>query len=383
MTINAYDALFRRVLCACDPEKVHSAALGCMRLARRVPPTLRLLRRMYGVTDPRLQVERFGVRFPNPVGLAGGFDKDGIAVPGLSSLGFGFIEVGTITLAPQRGNPRPRLFRLVKDQAIINRLGFPGAGSARVRRNLEIARCTCGCVIAANVGKSRQTSLQDAWKDYKGCIEALHDVCDFLVLNVSSPNTPGLRTLQGSEYMAKILQEAVRETRRLAAERGTEPKPILVKVSPHMSHAQLAGVVETCLNGGAAGIVATNTTETRRGLRDFSSRETGGLSGLPLRDISTNAIRLIYAESGGHLPIVGVGGVFDAADALEKLAAGASLIAAYTGLVYRGPSFAKLVCGGILRFMEREGLSKIEDIIGNNEILHYIRRCEGASCIAN
>ena len=319
------------------------------------------LRRVPGlrVEDPRLAQQAMGLRFPAPVGLAAGFDKSARAVPAWGALGFGFAEIGTVTALPQGGNPRPRLFRLPADEALVNRLGFNNAGAERVAERL--ARRRRGepgwdVPIGVNIGKSRATPAVSAPQDYARSAEALWPYADYLVVNVSSPNTPGLRDLQEVGALGAIL----------AAVAAVAPRPLLVKIAPDLAPDDVDAVVDLALERGLAGVVVSNTTVAREGLRSPArlAAEAGGLSGRPLRGPSTALVRRVAARAAGRLTVVGVGGVFTADDAWEKLAAGASLVQVYTGFVYGGPRTAWRINRGLLERMEREGVRFIAEVVG-------------------
>ncbi len=373
---NAYAALAWPLLSRLDPERAHVLVLRLLAVAQETPGALRLVESLCAVRDPRLEVEAFGLRFPNPVGLAAGLDKDGRAPAAFAALGLGAVEVGTITPVGQPGNPRPRIFRLPEQRALINRMGFPNEGAARARARLRRLRrpLAGGAPLGVNLGKNAQTSLTDAARDYVAVVEALHDVADYAVVNVSSPNTQGLRSLQERRALEGLLAAVVARRDSLAQSLVLSPRssvyrrapaadsglrtqdlglrpprlPILVKVSPDLDWAQLAAVVEAVHATGVDGIVATNTTLAREGVSGPSANEAGGLSGAPLRERSTEIVRWLARETGGALPIVGAGGISHPDHALEKLDAGASLVQLYSGLVYEGPTLPGRICRAIL-----------------------------------
>jgi dihydroorotate dehydrogenase len=336
--------LFRPLLFSLDPERAHQLTLNLMRLVGALPPLAAAMRRFYDFPWPQ-PVEVFGLRFRNPVGLAAGYDKDGLAWRGLACLGFGHIEVGTVTPRPQDGNPRPRLFRLPEDLALINRLGFPGRGAEFVRSQLQGLR-PAGLVLGANLGMNKDTPLDGAAGDYVPLLQTFAPLADYLVVNVSSPNTAGLRRLQARRALEDLLA-ALASARDEAAAALGRPVPLLVKLSPDLSEAELADAVAVSLDAGLDGVVATNTTVGREGLHSPRAAEGGGLSGAPLRERSTALVASISRSSGGRLPIIAVGGVADAASAREKLDAGASLVQVYTGLIYRGPGLVKEMLDGL------------------------------------
>jgi dihydroorotate dehydrogenase len=333
--------LFRPLLFRLDPETAHRLTLNLIRLAGIFPPSRWLLQAMY--TAPAKPVEVFGLKFRNPVGLAAGYDKDGIAIPGLAALGFGHLEIGTVTRQPQSGNPRPRIFRLVEDKAVINRMGFPGAGALRVKRNLSsIVYRPRSAVIGLNLGKNKDTPLEEAAKDYTWLIGTFSSMADYLVINISSPNTAGLHRLQGRKMLENLLGEIARE-RQVASPGSGARTPILVKLAPDLSESELDDAIEVILNSSLDGVIATNTTLERTGLLSRHQSETGGLSGGPLRVRSEMVLRQVLKRLEGRLPAVSVGGVMSPEDAKRRLDMGAALVQVYTGLVYRGPELVQKI----------------------------------------
>ena len=321
-----------------------------------------------------LPIELFGLKFPNPVGLAAGMDKYATAVPAWQALGFGFTELGGVTLQAQPGNERPRLFRAIAEEAIVNRMGFNNPGAAAFAAALADWRAR-GLwpqhPVGINLGKSKVTPLEEAPKDYAESFRLLRPYADFFVVNVSSPNTPGLRKLQDRAALEEILAaigEVENPTATAKDVHHNESRPILVKVAPDLALEAIDEILELALARGVAGIVATNTTVARPETKDPDTQrvysEAGGLSGRPLRQRSTEVIRHIYRQTLGRLPIVGVGGIFNADDAWEKITAGASLIQIYTALVYEGPSVTKSIVSGLLGRMKKAGLNKLSDAIG-------------------
>jgi len=343
--------LLRSLLFRFDAERVHAATLQLARWAGNFPLTFRLLSALFRVDDPRLAVRVFGVQFKNPVGLAAGYDKDGIAVRGLSCLGFGHIEIGTVTLRAQVGNPRPRLHRIPEAHALINSMGFPNAGVEALRVPRDVTR------IGINIGKSKETSLEQAAQDYCALLERVHSQADYVALNVSSPNTPGLRALQARAAIYDLLRAVIATRDRL-----TPRVPLLVKISPDLSEAELDDLLDVLMMCGVDGVIATNTTLSREGLARYAEVN-GGLSGAPLRARATHIIRHIAQRTRGALPIIGVGGIASANDALEKMRAGASLVQMYTGLVYAGPTLVRAINLGLLHVCEREGIRTIAEIV--------------------
>ena len=333
-------ARFKPLIFRIDPEKAHYITMGLLRFACAIPLVSSLLRWKYVVVDPALEVEVAGLHFPNPVGLAAGFDKDARWLKEMQTLGFGFVEVGTLTPKGQKGNPKPRLFRLPIDRGIINRMGFNNEGvNAAVGR---LKRRPKGLLVGGNIGKNKVTDNADAAVDYLECFDTLHAHVDYFVVNVSSPNTPGLRALQEKEPLKALLLELMQRNQR-----ATPPRPMFLKIAPDLTEGQLDDIVELVGETGIAGVIATNTTVGRGGLDTDASLVkalgAGGLSGLPLRERSTAVIRYIHEKSNGKFPIIGVGGIESADDAQEKLDAGASLIQVYSGLVYQGPGLVRAI----------------------------------------
>ena len=333
----------RRLLFRLEPERAHGLTLGLLRLAGALPPVRLALRRLFAV--PASPVQAFGLVFPNPVGLASGYDKDGLGWRGLACLGFGHIEVGTITPRPQPGNPRPRLFRLPEDQALINRMGFPGRGAAFAARQLSSPRPP-GLVLGANLGKNKDTPLEQAVQDYAALLPVFAPRVDYLVINVSSPNTVGLRRLQEREALEGLLGALGRQRDELASGLGRRV-PLLVKLAPDLDEAGLGDALEAILRTGMDGVIATNTTLSWEGLRSPLASQAGGLSGAPLRGRSTCMVAEIVRRTQGRLPVVGVGGIMNTQDAREKLDAGAVLVQVYTGLVYAGPGLVRDILAGL------------------------------------
>jgi dihydroorotate dehydrogenase len=344
-----------------DPERAHNLVIGglaaaeCL-LARHAPPR--------PLTHPAVSQELWGIRFPNPVGLASGFDKDARAAHVWPLFGFGFAELGTITAAAQAGNPKPRLFRLAGDRAIINRLGFNNAGAAAVARRLAQPRRSPTIPIGINIGKSRATPVADAVADYTNSFRQLAACADYIVVNVSSPNTPGLRDLQTPAHLAALLHALAAENEALVRNQGLARRPILVKIAPDLAEEALPEIV-AAVRHGASGLVATNTTTQRTGLRTICE-EAGGLSGAPLRERATAVVRTLRRLAGPDLPIIGVGGIFSPADAYEKIRAGASLVQIYTGMIYEGPRLAARVVHGLVDLLRRDGLHHLRDAVGRD-----------------
>jgi dihydroorotate dehydrogenase len=328
-----YKILIRPILFWFDPEEVHYFSFSFIKFIAKIPFVPSVLKSIYEVKDTRLEREVFGLKFKNPVGLAAGFDKDAKCYKELSNFGFGFIEIGTVTPKPQAGNPKKRLFRLKEDSAIINRMGFNNDGvDAAVNR----LKKNNGILIGGNIGKNKITSNENAIDDYLTCFDALFDYVDYFVVNVSSPNTPNLRELQEKKPLTELLSKL--ETRN--SEHETK-KPILLKIAPDLTHEQLLDIIDIIAITKIAGVIATNTTLSRDNLQSENKSEIGGLSGKPLTHRSTEIIRFLSEKSNKAFPIIGVGGIHSAEDALEKLEAGASLVQLYTGFIYEGPKLVK------------------------------------------
>lgn len=368
-----YAALYRHLLRRIDPERAHGLALTGMAALARTPLGLALLRAKSAPTDPRLAVERWGLRFANPLGVAAGMDKDARACAALLALGFGHVEVGTVTPRPQPGNARPRLWRLPEQRALINALGFPSDGATRLaqrlaawRRGLERRGQVAPGIVGVNLGKNRETALAGAAADYCALVDALDPWADYFTVNVSSPNTPGLRQLQLADTLATLLTVVVAAQRRAAARRGGAPRPLLVKLAPDLDEAELEAMAEAAARSGVDGLVATNTTVARPVDLPASARALpGGLSGPPLRDAARRVIRRLYRSVGGRLPIIGVGGVSSAEDLLGHVRAGASLVQVYTGFVYGGPGTAGTWLRELGATADREGWRSLDELVGS------------------
>ena len=332
-----YKKLIRPILFLFDAEKVHHFSFALIRLAHKIPFVGSIIRYLYVVKHPKLEREVFGIRFPNPIGLAAGFDKDAKLFRELSNFGFGFIEIGTLTPKPQDGNPKKRLFRLQADKGIINRMGFNNQGVEaaikRLKRNKNV-------IIGGNIGKNKITPNDQATDDYLICFDVLFPYVDYFVVNVSSPNTPDLRDLQEKKPLTALLK-----TLQIENQKRENPKPILLKIAPDLTETQLLDIINIVADTKIGGVIATNTTIARDGLQTDTeiTKETGGLSGKPLRNRSTEVIRFLHTKSKNSFPIIGVGGIHTSQDAIEKLEAGASLLQVYTGFVYEGPAMVKRI----------------------------------------
>ncbi|MCH4831109.1 MULTISPECIES: quinone-dependent dihydroorotate dehydrogenase [Flavobacterium] len=343
-----YKQFIRPLLFRFDPEEVHHLTFNTIRLLNKMPGVSFFIKGKFQIEDKRLEREVFGLKFKNPVGLAAGFDKDAKLFNELSDFGFGFIEIGTLTPKAQEGNPKKRLFRLLEDSAIINRMGFNNGGVQDAVHRLKKNK---GVLIGGNIGKNKATSNENAVDDYKVCFEALYDYVDYFVVNVSSPNTPGLRELQDKEPLTNLLRSLqelnFKKYVGVEAMQG-EIKPILLKIAPDLTNEQLLDIIDIVKNSKIAGVIATNTTISREGLQSPNKNEIGGLSGKPLKDRSTEVIRFLSENSNKAFPIIGVGGIHSAQDAIDKLNAGASLVQLYTGFIYEGPALIKAINKKIL-----------------------------------
>lgn len=335
-----YKFLIKPILFLFDPEWVHHTVFYLLKVIHRIPGVGSMIRGLYHLKDQRLERKLFGLTFPNPVGLAAGFDKDAKLYQELSNFGFGFIEIGTLTPEPQPGNPKKRLFRLPEDDGLINRMGFNNQG---VVEAIERLKKNNGVLIGGNIGKNKITPNDEAVSDYVQCFEALFPHVDYFVVNVSSPNTPNLRALQDKEPLQHLLQ-----TLKNLNLKRTSPKPILLKIAPDLIDDQLLDIIDIVTTVKIDGVIASNTTLSREGLISSNRSEMGGLSGKPVAERSTEVIRFLYEKSNNAFPIIGVGGIHSSEDAINKLNAGASLIQLYTGFVYEGPGVIKKINKAIL-----------------------------------
>lgn len=335
--------LFRPLLFRLDPETAHGLTLNLVRLAGIFPPARGLLQAMFAA--PEKPVEAFGLKFKNPVGLAAGYDKDGLAIRGLVALGFGHVEIGTVTPLPQPGNPKPRVFRLVEDEAVINRMGFPGKGAESVAVSLRGAvkgRRSNDTLIGVNLGKNKDTPLENAAEDYVTLMRRFMSLADYLAINISSPNTVGLRRLQGRALLEGLLGAIAQERESIAFGRGGH-KPVLVKLAPDLSDLEIDDALGVILDTGMDGVIATNTTLAREGLTSRQQGETGGLSGRPLTILSEAVLEKLVKRLGGRLPVISAGGIMGPEDAKRRLELGAALVQVYTGLVYAGPGLVRKI----------------------------------------
>lgn len=339
-----YKLLIKPFLFLFDPEWVHHTVFKSIKIANKIPGVSSLLRTAYVVKDKSLERKLFGLTFPNPVGLAAGFDKDAKLFQELSHFGFGFVEIGTLTPKPQDGNPKKRMFRLAEDEGLINRMGFNNEGVEAAVKRLKKNR---GVLIGGNIGKNKITSNQEAVNDYIFCFNALFDFVDYFVVNVSSPNTPNLRALQDKEPLTHLLS-----TLKELNKKKQSPKPILLKIAPDLTEDQLKDIIEIVTSVKIDGVIASNTTLNRDGLQSSQKNEIGGLSGKPVKDRSTAVIRFLAENNNSAFPIIGVGGIHTPEDAMEKLKAGASLIQLYTGFVYEGPGVVKKINKSLLQLKD-------------------------------
>lgn len=328
--------IIKRFLFLLDPEKAHNLTFKLIKFALAIPFAKGMWKKKYVVNDKSLERELFGLTFKNPVGLAAGLDKNAVVFNEMEYCGFGFVEVGTVTPKPQEGNPKKRLFRLIEDEAIINRMGFNNEGLDNLIAQLK--KKNSDLIIGGNIGKNKDTPNENAVDDYIICFNSLHDYVDYFVVNVSSPNTPNLRELQDKEPLTKLLQTLVDLNNEKAIQR-----PILLKIAPDLTDSQLDDIVEIVQTTKIDGLIATNTTINRDNLvtKNVDEIGAGGLSGKPLKDRSTEVIRYISQKSNGSIPIIGVGGIHSAEDAIEKINAGASLVQIFTGFIYEGPKLVR------------------------------------------
>lgn len=341
-----YTSVIRPVFFLVEPEKIHHFVFKLLHFFFRIPGFKAIVHVLYKKEHPSLRRRVFGIDFPNPVGLAAGFDKDALIPTELAELGFGFVEIGTVTPKPQAGNDKPRMFRLPEDQALINRMGFNNSGVEVVRDRLKSVKGKV--LIGGNIGKNKITPNESAKEDYQYCFRELYEVVDYFVVNVSSPNTPDLRSLQDKEPLYDLLSALQELNRKMSSLRPEQkPKPLLLKIAPDLNNHQLDEIIEVLIATQCDGVIATNTSISREGLKSspekIKSIGAGGLSGRPLKSRSTEVIRYLATHSKGKFSIIGVGGIHSAEDALEKMNAGADLIQLYTGFIYEGPALIKQI----------------------------------------
>jgi dihydroorotate dehydrogenase len=348
-----WEKLIRPIMFRFDAERAHEVGIKALKNGFAAPFYSNAENFKFG------PIERFGLKFPNPLGVAAGFDKNALVFNELASLGFGFVEVGTVTLKPQKGNEKPRMFRLSADQALINRLGFNNDGALAIADRLKNSKRKC--IVGVNIGKNKDVPNEEAVKNYLACFEIIHSVADYIAVNVSSPNTPGLRDLQKGENLNELVSAIQTRNRKLGA------KPLLLKIAPDLTDKDVDTAVDICIQHEVAGMIATNTTISREGLRtkNVESFGSGGLSGKPLADRSNRIIAQIFRKTDGKLPIIGVGGIFTSKDAFNKIASGASLVQAYTGFVYGGPTFARDIIDGLERVLDSKRFSTFDEAVGS------------------
>ena len=377
-----YENIIRPMMFGLDAERAHEIGIESLRLGLSSEFAQRVASQRYGSQEFSV-IERFGLRFANPLGVAAGFDKNGVVVNQLASLGFGFVEVGTVTREPQKGNEKPRMFRLPDDKALINRLGFNNEGAEVVAARLRDLRRRC--VVGVNIGRNKDVVNEEAIQNYLASFDLVYDVADYIAINISSPNTPNLRELQHGENLEDLLK-AIQERNRVLSppvlspgleeppKSGTQNagthngKPLLVKIAPDLNENEIESIVDICLRHGVAGIIATNTTVSRENLKTPGVERlgAGGLSGKPVAHRSNEVISSVFRYSKGKLPVIGVGGIFTADDAFAKIAAGASLLQAYTGFVYSGPAFARTINNGLLKILKSKGLADLDEAVGSS-----------------
>jgi dihydroorotate dehydrogenase len=359
-----YSSLLRPILFSLPAETAHELVLKSLALAPRFA-TASFADRYH--RSPFGKLRRFGLTFDNPVGLAAGFDKDGIALQSLAALGFGFIEAGTVTYSAQLGNPKPRLFRLPLDRALINRAGFNNEGAEAFA--LRVAKARPNCVLGVSIGKSKSVPLEEAADDYLKTFDLVNEVADYVAVNVSSPNTPRLRELQHARHLDQLLSALQQRNHELADRNGQKLTPILLKLSPDLTDDELEQALEVAQRREISGLIATNTTIDRSNLQTEANKVAsygeGGLSGAPLRFRARMMVAKVHKLTGGSLPVIGVGGIFTAEDAWEMIAAGASLIQVYTGFIYEGPSMVARINDGLRHIVSREGFVSLDEAVGS------------------
>lgn len=368
-----YEKLIRPALFNLSPETAHEFGIEALKIGLSSEAARNFVAKRFAA-EPFVAIERFGLKFKNPLGVAAGFDKNGVAVNQLAALGFGCVEVGTVTFNPQKGNEKPRLFRLSEDKALINRLGFNNEGAPRVVERLK--KIHPNCILGVNIGKNKDVPNEAAIENYLRSFDLAFEVADYIAVNVSSPNTPNLRELQKAENLEELLGELQKRNKvlsfhdeRLKANEKTSEvearnlKPLLVKIAPDLNDSEIEAIVAVARRLKLAGIIATNTTVSRENLK-MNINEIGGLSGKPVQKKSIEVIAKIYRYSNGKLPIIGVGGIFSAADAFDKIAAGACLVQSYTGFVYQGFQFAREVNRGLAKILKEKGFADLDEAVG-------------------
>ena len=351
-----YEKFIRPILFNISPEMAHEFGIELLKsgLSSKFAQSMTA---KHFASESFGELSRFGLTFKNPLGIAAGFDKNGVVVNQLAALGFGFVEVGTVTFNPQKGNEKPRVFRLPEDKALINRLGFNNEGAAKIVERLK--KLNPNCVLGVNIGKNKDVPNEEAIENYLASFDLAVEVADYIAVNVSSPNTPNLRELQKADALEELLGELQKRNKELSA------KPLLVKIAPDLSESEIEAIVDIALRLDLSGIIATNTTISRKNLKTKID-QTGGLSGKPVQKKSNEIIKQIYKYSKGKLPIIGVGGIFTSEDAFEKIAAGACLLQAYTGFVYQGVTFARDVNFGLAEILQAKGFKSLGDAVGSS-----------------
>ena len=354
--MSVYEKIIRPLMFKFPAETAHEIGIKTLEKTFSTQTVQNILENKFNF-ESKDKIEKFGLKFKNPLGIAAGFDKNGIVVNQLAALGFGFVEVGTVTFNPQKGNEKPRMFRLPEDSALINRLGFNNEGTPQVVERLK--KLKPNCILGVNIGKNKDVPNEEAIENYLKCFDLAHEVADYIAVNVSSPNTPNLRELQKAENLDDLLKSLQQRNQELSQ------KPLLVKIAPDLSENEVEAIVDIVLRLNISGIIATNTTISRKNLKT-KINETGGLSGKPLQNKSNEIISKIYKYSKGKIPIIGVGGIFLAEDAFAKIASGASLVQAYTGFIYKGFSFARDVNSGLETIIKEKGFKNLDEAIGSN-----------------
>lgn len=357
----------RPLLFALDSETSHTLGLRVLQLAYHLPLGQRLLTRLFSHNTPQLVTRIMGIDFPNPIGLAAGLDKNAEYLGPLACLGFGWLELGTVTPLPQEGNPRPRLFRIPDYSAVINRMGFNNRGIQVFVENLK--RAGHPCIIGANIGKNKVTPLEHATNDYVLGMNAVYTAVDYIAINISSPNTPGLRELQNEKTLFQFLA-TLKETQANLHQSHGRYVPLAVKIAPDLSPEHLQQIAHTVREAQIDAIIATNTTLTRPDFEnDPRAKESGGLSGKPLKPLATNAVKILFNELRGQVPIIGVGGISNVEDAWERLLAGADLVQVYTALIYEGPGLPSALTNGLQKFVDKSGSSSLEQAINTSRVV--------------
>lgn len=357
-----YQTVYRSVISRADAERAHHLALQALRRGYRLPGGGKALNAAAPEPDERLRLRIWDLPFANPLGVAAGLDKNGIAVEPLIALGFGHVETGTVTLVPQEGNPRPRVWRVPEESAVINAMGFPNNGAAELRRQLLPLRPRG--VIGVNIGKNKETPAEDAAREYAKLLEAVFEIAQYITINVSSPNTPGLRSLQMADELAHILALTRESNERMARLLNRNPRPLLVKIAPDLTDAEIEGIADAAVANGIQGIVATNTTISRDAVPSQYRDYPGGLSGPPLRERANAVVQTLFRRVGSQVPIIGVGGISSGADALERIRSGATLVQLYTAFIYGGPALPGSILYEMSADADRVGWRSVIDLVG-------------------